>query len=346
MRALVLVAALAGCGEDTGGGAYVPIGMYNSAYKDAYCTHLVTCGVFTDHDSCMATSLTGPVFEITDDLVAAVLAGKVYYDGGRFASCVAAVAATTCDTTDADGRTPLTACANLFRGALAGGAACAFDGECISQTCARTCGELTCCLGTCSGDTPPVPMTPKPIGQSCTPGGCVASAYCEPSTQICTALKATDATCASSSECAFGLGCVPGSPTVCAPLPKLGQGCSLAAALCRDEGQYCDLTATCVPLGLPGDRCDPSSGRPEGGCSTYYRCDSTTMTCVRLPAVGESCAVVFACAGSAEAYCDTITNMCTASHAAGAMCRGQQGECAVGLFCDATQHCSAPPICD
>ena len=52
MKRLAVIAALASCGQDSHGGAYVPIDMYNSAYKEAWCTHLVACGLFADLASC------------------------------------------------------------------------------------------------------------------------------------------------------------------------------------------------------------------------------------------------------------------------------------------------------
>src|SRR5262245_21491442 len=124
MRWLMLACALAACGgEDSSGGPYVPIDHIPEAYKDAYCQHLVMCGSFPDQATCLAANVPLNFFVSPDD-VAAVLAGKMYYDGGKVAACFAAIAAQTCDRTDMDGRVMPKTCTSFFRGALHAGEAC------------------------------------------------------------------------------------------------------------------------------------------------------------------------------------------------------------------------------
>jgi len=338
MRSLVLLVCLAACGEDSSGGPYVPVDMIATSYKDALCKHLVMCGSFADQPTCLAANVPSN-FTVDPNEVAAVLAGKMYYDGGKAAACFAAIAAATCDRTDLDSRTTPKACTALFRGAEKAGGACAFDTECISNTCSRTCGELTCCQGTCVGDTPPQTLADAQIGESCNFNGrvCVQGAYCD-TTGTCAALKPANVACNSQSECDYGLYCT-GSPTqTCKTLPTTGQPCA-PDYQCRNEGEYCSSTTQmCTKVGLPGATCNSSSE-----CSSYDRCDFTAMTCTTYPSVGQSCSAVGRC-NDAGTYCDSTTQICTATKPAGDSCTTST-QCA-SAFCDTTFGlCAMPPTC-
>jgi hypothetical protein len=330
---MVVFVMLAACGEDSSGGPYIPIQMFDSAFHDAQCKHAVACGEFPDQATCLKYSLTGTtgIFS-SPQIEAAVLAGKIYFDGARFASCVAFLAAETCDLTDADGRDPPPEiCKRLFRGTVAAGGACAFDGECTSEVCNLACGQGTCCQGTCVGDTPPAPEVLSSIGQSCQVNGCVAKSFCNPS-KICTALKTASMACTSPGECDYGLDCIGTPTTTCRALPTLAQACP--DGLCRDEGLHCTGGA-CLEVGLPGATCAVNSD-----CSPYFRCDAgVTNRCIAYPAVGESCAQTFQCADSATVYCSQLSNMCTAVKAVGDACMNGI-ECGSG-FCDLTTHLCA-----
>src|SRR4030081_1044764 len=101
MRSVIVVVGLAACGVDSSGGPYIPIDMFASALQDAQCAHLATCGLFRNKDACLQTSLNNNIILPTpQNYREAVLAGKLYYDGSRYAKCVAALAAVTCDRTD------------------------------------------------------------------------------------------------------------------------------------------------------------------------------------------------------------------------------------------------------
>jgi hypothetical protein len=339
MRSLVLVACLAAaCGEDSSGGPYVPLDMIASSYKAAMCHHLTACGSFPDEPTCLAANVPDN-FTIDGNTIAAVLDGKVYYDGGKLAACFDAIAAATCDRTDEDGRTTPASCSNLFRGTLGAGDTCAFDLECTSDACATSgvC-ELACCTGTCIGDTPPPPRLAQ-VGESCGFGSlaCVANAYCD-TTGICAPLKTINTACNSQNECDFGLACI-GTPTMtCRALPPTGQPCPDFA--CRDEGDYCNSTTqVCTKVGLPGTACSF-----DGECSAYYHCDSTIAQCSAYPALGESCALIGRC-NDAGAYCDGTTGTCLAAGADGAACTS--GAQCLSLFCDPSFNiCATPPACD
>jgi hypothetical protein len=340
MRWLILLCVIAACsGEDSSGGPYVPIDQIAQSYKDAQCKHLVMCGSFADQATCLAANVPSNFF-VSPDMVEAVLEGKMYYDGGRLAACFDAIASQTCDRTDADGRVQPKACTSTFRGALASGAMCALDSECVSEVCAKNnCGELTCCKGTCVGDTPPAQPVEVPIGTACDNGHvCMSTAYCD-TNGLCAALKPVGVACNSQNECDFGLYCTSTTTTMqCKALPTLGQPCA-PDFQCRDEGQYCSSTTqVCTKIGLPGTQCSSF-----GDCSSFYRCDSTVMQCAAYPSIGQSCAVLSRC-NDANSFCDQTTQLCTALLPDGQPCTSST-QC-ISSFCDTSvSACASPPTC-
>jgi len=344
MRRIVwLVGVVAACGEDVGSGPNIPILMTTAALKDAQCEHLVRCGEFPDKATCARYALVSNIeLEPTPQIVAAVLAGKLYYNGASFAACVAAIASATCDRTDQDSRDVPAACNQVFHGTVTGGGGCAFDAECISAACDLACDlASTCCTGTCIGSTPP-PLTPlAQIGASCATKGCVDGSFCSTIDQLCTALRTANMPCSSASQCAYGLSCYGSMMLTCQPLPALGEPCPNGQ--CRDEGQHCKLpatggTAVCTADGLVGTACGFSSD-----CSPYYRCD-TTMTCAQLPAIGESCVNTGVCADSETVFCDNATQRCTAKLSAGATCTSSQ-QCASNSCSPTTSTCVSSETC-
>lgn len=112
------------------------------------------------------------------------------------------------------------------------------------------------------------------------------------------------------------------------------------------QGATC-LEGTCVAP------CDTLAGLDEGAacrrmddgeqfddCAAGMRCDFETLTCQRLPEVGQSCRESNGDCTSG-AYCDWETDTCRAAGQQGQTCR-ERG-CAAGLRCDYDQDRCRPP---
>lgn len=342
--ALVLALALAltatACtGDDDGGADYVAIDDIEAAYKDAYCTYLARCGLFPDAATCVRASLA-VVATIDPNVIAAVHAGRIIYNGNNVRTCFDAVASDSCDQTDENGRIRVPACGAYFHGTVAGGGECVLDQECISQNCSGSIVDATCSRGTCIGDTPPV-SDAIALGMPCSSNqSCVDGAYCPIATSVCTPLLGSGATCTGSAECGYGLSCVgPSGMRTCQPLPALGETCRLDLP-CRDEGQYCSAQQLCTQVGVAGVPCTSNVQ-----CSPYYRCDTTAGTCVQGPGPNESCASGSRCF-DADTYCSDSTLTCVPLDADGAPCTNDL-HCTSG-HCDfnaATPVCAPPPLC-
>ncbi len=339
----LLLAVSASClidDEDGDGTNYVAITEIDEAYKASQCQHLATCGVFPTRESCQAAQLnSASPFEIDPNVVAAIYAGNIVYNGSAVKACIDAIAVRSCDRTEQSARTISPECSSFFRGTLMAGEGCYVDEECQSQRCSAG-GSGTCSLGNCIGDTPPE-RSPAPIGDNCSSfSGCVDGAYCDQLSNLCTTLKGNGVSCTLDSECAYGLGCKGTTGTrMCAALPAIGQACA-TDGICRDEGTYCDFTADmCKQLGLPNAQCTSSSQ-----CSPYYPCDFTTSPgmCLQGPGVGDMCS------GSscfdAGTFCDFNSGLCTAVRADGMPCDNSQ-QCASGSCDFNTQLCSSPMTC-
>lgn len=330
-KALVVVLAV-GCG----GGDGLSLADYPQALIDALCQHEVNCGEYPDVATCERSDLLR--LTTNPSANAAVSAGKILYDAGKARECVDTIANASCDTTDADLRFLFpSACFETATGTLHAGDACAINDECISLACDVPSCPDACCQGTCTGDAPPAVNQPvgSPCSQPLVSSECVATAYCDSTTHMCTALKSQGTACNSGNECDIGLGCA-GAPPTCKPLPKLGEPCP--DGICRDEGQVC-LT-TCVKVGLAGDPCASDSA-----CALRYRCDTTTNKCVEGPSQGDACMFSDDCWGNN--FCDTpngqSTGTCTPWKADGEACTNSS-ECASDN-CNAAGMCETPAAC-
>jgi hypothetical protein len=140
-----------------------------------------------------------------------------------------------------------------------------------------------------------------------------------------TTLAAEGASCASDSDCDYGL-------------------------TCQDYATH--STGTCKPslgpptFAQPGEPCGMTA---QGwlSCSEYYACEPSSSLCVRLaPALGESCAYPAEACFQDDAYCDTSTFLCTAKHADGADCSDTGLLGCAGGWCDmTTDTCTTLPLC-
>jgi hypothetical protein len=343
-RWLVLVLVMSGCGTDSSGGPYTPIEELGAQYQAAVCTHLVACHEVSDQATCLATNLYSQTFFIDPQAIQLVLTGKVRYDGGTVAGCLADVAAETCTINGLDKRRSFAQCIfNVFHGSVAAGGVCSNNAECISASCNNPCDQSSaCCTGTCNPGAAPAPLTPLAVGATCPPGtggfdACVDGSYCDPSTQICTALKPVGASCSSASECGDGLNCSFNTgPGVCATVPHLGENCATTFT-CSDEGAYCDQgTESCTAVKLVGGSC------ATGGCSSLLFCEPQSQLCITYPAVGESCSLAGRC-NDAGAYCNN-SEICAMPEPNGQAC--ESGTDCTSQYCDqATFLCATPPTC-
>jgi hypothetical protein len=335
MRKVLVVALAIGCGGGHGGG--LSLGDLPNAFLDALCQHEVNCGEFPDLDTCRRGN--NAIHINTDPSVpAAVSAGKVIYNAGKARECVDAIASMTCDTTDGDERTffPIP-CFETSAGTLHAGDTCALGIECISGTCDVPSCPDACCMGTCTGDTPPA--FNLPIGAMCSSqlisSECEAAAFCDSTTHMCTALKPDGATCNNGNECDFGLGCA-GSPKICKALPTLGEACP--DNQCRDEGTVC--LGTCVKVGLAGDPC-----AADAACSTFYRCDTAMGKCAEGPGLGDPCTFSGECWD--HAFCDVPNGQtmgtCAPAEADGQPCNNNS-DCASDN-CNASNVCETKGVC-
>jgi hypothetical protein len=231
----------------------IPIEMLADTQFKALCDYLVRCQVFEDGATCR--SALGAQIS-TPNLIEAVKAGKVRYDGAKARQCVDAVAANTCERARAFSfRDAPQVCNEVFTGTIAGSAACFLNEECVSGICNIPSCNMACCPGTCAGNTPPGRPA---IGQPCTSRDHCVDGYCPSSPNaMCTAYKPLGLQCANSDECMPGLSCLPGSadPAMMfcrAPMPTLG-ACSVTAE-CATLADTC-RAGKCQTGGLTGTVC-------------------------------------------------------------------------------------------
>lgn len=324
--AIVLLAA---CTSHTA--APIAVEDLDQAYADSECAYVARCGELPDVATCKG-AYTGYHFPgiVLEDAIAAIGEGKIEYDGAAARTCVDAIASAPCDLTSQANRIASPACDRIFKGTIGDGAACGLNLECVSGACNVPTCNVTCCTGTCSGSAAPVRAK---IGEACTILPCATGAYCESSSQTCTALAAAGATCAYSFQCAYGTGCI-GSPKTCQPLPGLGKPCPDGA--CRDDGLVCNAAKICAKVGLPSDACTT-----DLDCSHFYGCGASGVCGVRDP--GGACMVDSDCF-EADTYCaiplGQTTGTCSPPQADGSFCTD---------YCQcASDHCedaATPPTC-
>lgn len=323
----IVIAASMGLVTACGGGGSTSLSDLSDAYRSAMCDYYVRCGVVESQALC--EQLLGGLE--TAELEAAVAAGKVKYDGDAAGECLDAIGGRSCNPGDENARVAPAACDNMIKGTVADGGQCFNSGECVSGSCTLTDCTDACCPGTCDPT-----VAEAAIGASCATADCVDGAFCN-AQNTCEALKASGATCTSSSECAYGTRCL-GTPQTCQAPPAKGAACVVTngTPTCGTTGLVCDASMKCVGYLFTGATCDPAADL----CAPYLTCDETTMKCTGEPAIGEAC--TFGC--QRGAYCDTTTMKCVATQANGATCQGDD-EC-TSNYCDTTtMKCADPAVC-
>ncbi|HSD88181.1 MAG TPA: hypothetical protein VLB44_11725 [Kofleriaceae bacterium] len=327
---VAVIALVTACGDDGvyDPSLYVTVDDYAAAYKDAECTYLARCGFFSDKATCLTAQLF-TYLELDRDLVGAIKAGRVYYNGNAVKACFDAIAANTCDKTDEAGRVQPDTCRGFTRGTVAGGGSCTISSECISGDCRIQVADQMCAMGICMGDMPPSTDLPA-NGQSCsTVTGCTRGSFCDTATLICTTLRSAGDQCIQNSDCDYGLGCA-GSPRTCQILPGPNEPCPAGA--CRDDGYWCDV-GTCHPIGLVGGGC-----MTYEACSPYFPCDFATSMCHKPPSIGDGCTSPNTRCFEANSYCDGAMLKCVAAKPDGQSCT-TSAQC-LSVDCDpATSTC-------
>jgi hypothetical protein len=324
----VLVAA---CGTDS-----VSLEEYPQEFRDAFCRNFVKCGMVKDLDTCRKLNFGIDPY-LTASGKAAIDMNKSDFDAGKAQACVDAIANSSCGATGElqralfGARLP-EACSLVLAGALHNGESCGLDDECISQDCRIPQCNMACCIGTCSGDAPPVLAK---VGESCAMADCVNAAYCDLAVDRCTALKPVNAACTSVFECQFDLACLgPAGARTCVTLPKVGEACQ---GFCQDVGATCSpASSTCVKVGLSGDACASADD-----CSLLYGCDGTAH-CSGGLALGAACQGGDQCA-DALAFCDLASGTCALPKADGMAC--EDGAQCVSHTCSAAGQCIPEPVC-
>lgn len=329
MRKLLVLIVMAACGPDSGSGS-ISIDQLGNAIINEYCDLYVRCGVVPDVTACRKAF--GNDINIDANLIAAVAAGKVIYDGDLARQCIdAAFASGTCDRNLIfTNRNSPAACDLTFAGTVGDAGACAINEECISRDCSIPSCPNACCQGTCVGGT--VPMR-APLGAACSSTIPCAEGYCDSTMMTCQAFLADGAPCSSSSSCLSG-----SCNTTCQALVAEGGACT-STSMCRELGDSCTGAAakTCSPLVGLGAACATSSD-----CMLTYACDAT-QHCAPRPMLGDACTGAGTC--SDGSYCDQTALKCTAPKADGTACTSST-ECQ-SKHCDtgATNTCITPPVC-
>jgi hypothetical protein len=285
---------------------------------EAQCEYLVRCEAMASMSDCRAffarTAIDNP------NPGAALEAGKLRYDEHAARACLDAIANLSCDSTEQTAA-ELAPCSDVLTGTGKAGSACAFDGECESDSCVVQSCPMACCTGSCGP-----PRSSPGVGQPCV-ALCADGAYCG-ADSVCHALQPAGAACNDLEPCAQGLYCAGAATTgsgSCTPLPKRGQPCETACAHIAD---VC-IAGTCVAAGLPGAACMASAE-----CSSYYTC--TDGQCASYPTRGMTC--TGRC--SDESWCSGET--CIEQKANGEPCT-YNDECRTH-YCS-SGNCGDVPLC-
>ena len=342
---MVAVAMVCSCaGDDGDSSSYVSLTQIPQAYQAAMCTHLVACHEMPDQATCLASTVGS--YYIDPVLIQTAQTGKIRYDGSKLFECFANLAAASCNPGDLSNRESVDQCAlYIFSGTVRAGQPCTSNVECVSQQCGSgdTCNGLSgCCSDVCVGDVAPSRIPPA-LGSACAPAtfgynSCAATQYCDPATNLCTALQPKGGPCISTSACADGLVCDAQNTLSCIAAPQLGDPCPLGQ--CGELGTYCEPgDDICRVVGSIGDSC--AVGHL---CSPYLVCDAATTTCQLYPQTGQSCETLQKC-NDLGTYCDISTETCIARVADSEPCDASY-RC-ISEYCDmTTMRCEEQPVCE
>jgi hypothetical protein len=269
--------------------------MFSDQAVATICARDVSCGEYPDPATCALNVLPF----LYPQLIADLDSGKVIFDTGAAADCIAFLGAIQgCSRTMFFNVFEPPQCNGVFKGTLADGAACFDPVECVSGTCDTSgCSQdAVCCAGTCG---PTLPMLP--LGADCSDsrnGTCAAGTFCIPDVNggqpTCGPRLAEGQPCVGGTDsCDFGLECDRNSTStyVCGHLAAEGDSCGQYIG-CDSITDFCDpVTLRCKPKIAPGGGCTQMLG-----CADYATCNLMTLVCEARRGVGEACPVVSDCA--------------------------------------------------
>lgn len=240
---------------------------------------------------------------------------------------------------------------------LALGAACTQTSQCgpdahcptTTKACAslptenQACSNLYTCAAGFYCDGASICRRLPAVGEPCSSGRCVDSAYCDYATGsgVCAARKAVGQTCTATTQCESTLGCISGT---CAPRLMEGASCEAFAGTCA-SGLSCDtVTRTCrkpdysVDDGEPctqstlvcgaGLKCRNVMENADGGVGMVGTCRPATA--------GDDCHGSYGCPDGAHcAIPDAgFTGVCAVSQVG--------SPCSSGRNCLAAHYCQRP----
>jgi len=260
----------------------------------------------------------------------AVAAGRIAFDGGKAATCLAAIGGRECE----GGFDPFWApeCQGIFAGAVPLGGDCYGGAGSYVIVPASECAE-----GYCGGDECPGTCTAYPtVGQAC---GDVDGAWvnCDPEVAYCSSSGRCAAYLSLGDACPEGWGCAPstecrGEPGRCVDVAVGGEACSetvpCSPSIFRCDDGVCRVKVAAGEECLMQENCGPNLV-----CRDVDRDGPQPMTCVDPGGLGASCQADAHC--EAAFRCDTSTGdfgTCVARTAPGQTC-GWSGECTAGHWC-------------
>jgi hypothetical protein len=272
------------------------------------------------------------------ELEQAIDDGSVKYDSRAAAECIDAISERACEDFD---QRDIPECEDAVKGTVPVNEECEIDAQCegsricVVDTCPAmgTCEERgsagvpcsdddECADGLVCSEATSLCAPPKHDGEACggnveaqCDGGlaCQGESKDEMRTGTCTPFdELTTAGVNETCDLDAGILCDPdlsctivelADPPVfrCLAIPASGGTCGLGIPENCPAGEYCDLSAaqvllgmlesTCVPLPASGEPCvdrNPFNGI-LAQCEAYSRCDASTGNCLALRDLGETC---------------------------------------------------------
>jgi len=206
---VITVIALAGCGGHGSGGGAVGLDQLGAQTAAAVCTKWAACcnaqelmdkafGATSEADceTKFAALIDGLLVPVLQDSVAN---GRMVYHGDLMGDCLASYSDLTCvefelaqDVSSGGGP-----CDDPFEGRVADGAACASDGDCISNYCS---GDS---IGTNNMINFGVCKVAPTAGTACDDFNCAGGAFCD-NAGTCQTLHADGDACTGDDECLHG----------------------------------------------------------------------------------------------------------------------------------------------
>lgn len=346
---MFLLLTVVGCGTTTPD-AGLPIEGIEAAYVRAACSSLSRCPGTTETAqlqslvgglSTCATRIAPLLTDRVNDLVRAIRAGRIRYNGVLAESCLAR-ASLTCNTDLNLERL----CPDAFTGTLAEGTGCWRTQECVPTawcdhgstfSCPGVCRPRLLPGGACTSSS--MCMAAAPLKALCVEGRCVSLGVGTPvgENQACGPTQGASANEWLQVNCQANLACF----TNLMPRP-----------LCRrllSEGTPCEAGDTCVygtacvessgtttrscrrlnVMSREGDRCDGAVGTMLCNPLVALACNEATSACARIGDGAEGSACIpgdLSLSCVTGLYCDSVTRRCVGRRGVGQTCT-RDAEC-------------------